>query len=109
MKPGDYVRRRNDDAKGRVVGLEDNGDTLLVRIPDEEVPRRWGRRSVVVIAANRAPRGLVSVPDRARAATRLYAEGSTAKDVALVYRVSVGTVRQWLKQVRDAERDTLHT
>lgn len=52
------------------------------------------------------PRGIQSVPDRARAASRMVDEGTmTIAEVAKLFGVKRATVHEWRKRVRDAEVD----
>lgn len=51
------------------------------------------------------PRGLQSVPDRARAAFRMAEEGATRAEIAKAFGVSPAAVHQWMAMVRNAEKD----
>lgn len=51
------------------------------------------------------PRGIQSVSDRARAASRLVDEGTSVADVAKLFGVKRGTVHEWRRRLREAEED----
>lgn len=51
------------------------------------------------------PRGIQSVPDRARAASRMVDEGTSVAEVAKLFGVKRATIHEWRKRVKDAEVD----
>ena len=51
------------------------------------------------------PRGIVAVGERALAAARMVAEGSSYAEVAATYGVTRSTVATWMAQVREATED----
>lgn len=51
------------------------------------------------------PRGIQSVSDRARAASRLVDEGTSVGEVARLFGVKRGTVHEWRRRLREAEED----
>lgn len=102
LSPGDRVRLHHTDRVGVVV--EVHGFELLVEMQDGE-RRIWQEGSVQRLPGSFAPRGEQSVPDRARAAARLVAEGASVADVARDYGVVPKTVHSWLAAVRLADRE----
>ena len=103
-KPGQRVVRTQDGAMGKVMRLEDNGQTLIVDIGTGR-ELRWRKVGLRIVSDAVQPRGQDLPPNRHVDWTRLADEGMSHREIAAKLGLSYHTVKAAIKRVREAERE----